>query len=79
VTGKVRPRLASFEQLEFIVQRHASGGWYTAATNEFPIGNGTVRAFFLTTKKGLCRVRVVYSGDDAFLAGKSSWKIFSAR
>jgi hypothetical protein len=77
--GRVRAPVPTFEYLEFVVQRKVNGGWSPEATNQFAIGHGTVRAYFFTTKPGLCRVQVVYSGDVGYLASKSPWTIFAAR
>jgi hypothetical protein len=79
LTARVKPARAN-EALTFIVQRQAGRHWRTAATSQFPIeSSGRVRAYFFTTKTGLCRVRVVYRGDSSFAGGKSAWKQFRAR
>jgi hypothetical protein len=78
-TAKVNPARPS-EPLGFVVQRHVGHRWRTTASGEFPIAlTGTVRAFFYTNKAGQCRVRILYSGDSDYVAGKSAWKKFRAR
>jgi hypothetical protein len=74
----VRPALPSSEPLEFVVQRRDGRSWVTTATNQFPIGNGTVHAFLLTNHPGLHRVQAVYSGDGTYPPSKSPWRTFEA-
>ncbi len=79
LTAKVKPLLPS-EPLGFVVQRHKGKGWRTTASGRFPIGTGgVVHALFVTNRAGQCRVRVSYSGDTNYGAGKSAWKKFRTR
>jgi hypothetical protein len=78
LTAHVRPARPN-EPLAFVVQRRAGRRWRTAASNQFTMQSGTVRAFFFTNKPGQCRVRVLYPGDTAYAGSKSTWKKFRVR
>jgi sugar lactone lactonase YvrE len=80
MTGKVKPQRPANELLGYLVQRYAHRHWGTVFSSRFPIlSNGTAPVFFVTNRAGQYRVRVSYSGDTDYAAGKSPWKTFRVR
>ena len=79
LTGKVNPRRPANAPVGYVIQRRSGGGWRTDIAARFPIQNdGRAHVFFLTSKPGLCRVRVTYLGDPDYTRGVSAWKKFRA-
>jgi hypothetical protein len=75
-TAKTKPTRPN-EPLAFVVQRQIKRKWRTVGAGRFAADTtGTVHAFFLTNRVGLCRVRVSYAGDADYVKSKSAWKKF---
>ena len=79
LNAKMRPKIG--ETLGFTIQRQVGAGWRTDLRSTFLINgsDGTVHAFFFTTRTARFRVRVSYRGDTNFTSSKSAWKKFHTR
>ena len=76
LTADVTPA-RSDERLRFVAQQHAQGAWHTIATGRFPISTGqTLHANLLTSRAGLCRVRVAYPSNLLYAGSVSAWTTF---